>query len=614
MAAAPLNARADLDARLAAAEEAAMTAGRTARRLSWARLAYAVIAVALLTTMDAWSWATAVMAVALFVPIAAAHRRVERRAQLARGLVAACRAALARMTRDWKSIPAVRTPDLRALALDTAMAHDLDVAGDVSLLRLLDVGLASAGGVRVAQWILSDPPALEEIAARQASVAELRHRPDLLLANARVSRFTGGRRPAPTADQMATFRAWCEAPTRRFSRTLVLIGRVLTVLTVAIVAVLMAAPRHRDVAMLAASFVIPVQLLVAALARRHLHAALGSTVSLLARLGDLVAVLRLIRDAEPAPGRFGAIQHELAQGRAVNAFDRLSRLLDWDAVRYSPLMHFAANAAAGFDTHLADRLDHWHAAHGASLPRWIDLAADAQALIALATLGYENPDWVMPTVHEQDAPIVEGERCGHPLIAPSALVTNPVNLRERGETLVITGSNMSGKTTYLRAVGLNALLAMAGGPVCATAFSIRRSRVRTSVRVEDDLAHGSSLFFAEVSRIRDVVVDAERRDAPPVLFLLDEILHGTNAADRRQATQLVLEQLLAGGASGIITTHDAATSEAITHATPVHFTDSVRTGDDGVRMSFDYTLRPGPATTANALRILRMMGIGLTDR
>ena len=200
------------------------------------------------------------------------------------------------------------------------------------------------------------------------------------------------------------------------------------------------------------------------------------------------------------------------------------------------------------------------------------------------------------------------------VIAPSALVTNPVNLRERGETLVITGSNMSGKTTYLRAVGLDALLAMAGGPVCATAFSIRRSRVRTSVRVEDDLAHGSSLFFAEVSRIRDVVVDAERRDAPPVLFLLDEILHGTNAADRRQATQLVLEQLLAGGASGIITTHDAATSEAITHATPVHFTDSVRTGDDGVRMSFDYTLRPGPATTANALRILQMMGIGLTDR
>ncbi|HEU5175194.1 MAG TPA: hypothetical protein VFT96_10610 [Gemmatimonadaceae bacterium] len=599
--------RADVEARLRAAEAEASTAARAVSRLSGVRLGYAAAAVVLLT-LAGWSWPLGALAVLLFLPLAYVHRRFEARAQHARGVVSACRASLARMARDWKAMPQARAPELPGLT-NTIAAHDLDVLGDVSLFRLLDVGLP-IGGECTVRWLLTDPADLRTIEARQVAVAALRERTELLFESARVARFGVGRRPPPTQAQMAAFRAWCEQPVRPLSKVLVIGARLLVFALAGAVAMALAAPRLRDAAMLIATIVVPLQLVLSALARRHIRAGLGAAADTLARLGDVVTIMRMIVDEPAVAGRFGDIQRSLAGGHAVAAFTRLRQLLDWDAVRYSPLMHYAANATVAFDVHLADRLGAWHLRHAAAIPGWIDLVAEAQALTAFATLGYENPDWVLPTLHDRAVPVVEARDCGHPLIASDVRVSNPVALSQPAETLVITGSNMSGKTTYLRAVGLNALLALAGGPVCASAMTIRRSRVRTSVRIEDDLSRGSSLFFAEVARIRDVVADAERNDAPPVLFLLDEILHGTNAADRRQATQLVLERLMHSGSTGIITTHDAGVGvDAGATVMHRHFTDTVHAEGAGVRMTFDYTLRDGPATTTNALRILELLGL-----
>ena len=207
----------------------------------------------------------------------------------------------------------------------------------------------------------------------------------------------------------------------------------------------------------------------------------------------------------------------------------------------------------------------------------------------------------------------------HPLLAPSIAVRNPVHLATAGSLLALSGSNMSGKTTYLRAIGLNAVLAFAGGAVCASQLTIRRARVRTSVRIEDDLGAGVSLFLAEVSRLRDTVRDSEEAGAAPVLFLFDEILHGTNAADRRFASQVVLRRLLRGSSWGVLTTHDPDIitdlfdSSDTAHAPDVsqgHFRETVERDGGAVRMSFDYLLRPGPATSANARLILGSMGLG----
>jgi DNA mismatch repair ATPase MutS len=356
--------------------------------------------------------------------------------------------------------------------------------------------------------------------------------------------------------------------------------------------------------------IIAAQYTVAARARRYLKKSLGHAADLFPELAAVTDVLGAVVAEPPIAGRFGEIQRALVSDGALVSLARLSRLFEWSAVQHSPMLHAALNAVVAFDAHLAAAIDAWHAAFASRVPPWIDLAGEAEALIALATLAHENPGWVMPRVHDEASPFVAATGCGHPLIADATRVTNPVALDAAGTAVVISGSNMAGKTTYLRAIGLNALLALAGGPVCASAFAVRRSRVRTTVRVEDDLGAGVSLFLAEVSRLRDVVADAAAPNEAPVLFLLDEILHGTNAEDRRQATRLVLARLLAAGASGIITTHDPRIAEATEgRVAQGHFTDAVASNDGEVKMTFDYTLRPGPATTTNALRILEALGL-----
>jgi len=192
-------------------------------------------------------------------------------------------------------------------------------------------------------------------------------------------------------------------------------------------------------------------------------------------------------------------------------------------------------------------------------------------------------------------------------------VGNDVELRTAGDVLIVSGSNMSGKTTYLRAIGVNVLLANLGGPVAAESMSLRRARVRTSVRVSDDLSGGVSLFLAEVRRLRDIVADAEAPGQPPVLFLLDEILHGTNTVDRRLTTRDVLARLSAARAIGVVTTHDPEIAHGWDDAhgadagdarvRQIHFSDTLVHAEHGPIMTFDYRAQPGPATTSNARRI-----------
>lgn len=290
---------------------------------------------------------------------------------------------------------------------------------------------------------------------------------------------------------------------------------------------------------------------------------------------------------------------------------RLRRLLEWNNVRYTPLAHWLLNASVGLDAYIWLGVRRWRAQHLGNAGRWVDSAADAEALIALATLGFDHPDWPQAHVHDDAAAAsLDARALGHPLLAPGRMVRNDLRLEGPGAVAVVSGSNMAGKTTYLRAAGLDTLLAQAGGPVCATSLYLRRCRVRTSVRIEDDLGSGVSLFMAEAMRLRTIVGEAEAargEGAPPVLFLLDEILHGTNARDRREATRLVLRRLAAAGASGVVTTHDP--SIAREGDRQLHFRETIAPDDAGFRMDFDYTAREGPATSANALAVLRMLGL-----
>jgi DNA mismatch repair ATPase MutS len=270
------------------------------------------------------------------------------------------------------------------------------------------------------------------------------------------------------------------------------------------------------------------------------------------------------------------------------------------------------------DVHLCAALERWGAVHGRSVRDWLEALGEWEALSALATVSHDHPSWSTPVFDEGGAGALRAKALGHPLLPPGECVRNDVEVGPPGGFLLVTGSNMSGKSTLLRALGANAVLAAAGAPACAAALTLPPVRVHTSMRVEDSLAEGISLFMAELLRIKGVVAAAERAagDGARVLYLLDEILHGTNTAERRIAARGVIRHLLASGAIGAVSTHDLALADVpdlaeAAHA--VHFREEVRSRDGpgaGPLLTFDYWLRVGIATTRNALKLLDAVGWG----
>lgn len=577
----------------AAAAESAH--GRIMDRLSLARLATALLA---LFAAGARWWTVAAVLTLAFVVLVVLHRRARRRHESARRRRIAAYAGLARASRDWQGMPAVRWTPRLGEAQQT-LARDLDVTGDVSLHRLLDVTTPALGSARVLEWLLDDPPQVADIEARAASTGALRDDAQTLLAFAAA----GVSHRRVLSRGVAQFTEWlsAEAPTRhaRLPSALSAVGVAAGLLLLTVVSM---EPRLPGVI----SLMVSVQVAIAIFARRHLHRELGGVGDALGQLEDAVAAMERVSALPAVPGKFGEVQSRLRGEHALPALARLRRLLDWNNIRHTPLAHWSINAAVGLDVYVWRGIRAWRAEHRAHAARWITDIADAEALVALATLGFDNPSWAAATVHEDDAAApLDARSLGHPLIVPGKVVRNDLLLAERGAVTVVSGSNMAGKTTYLRAAGLNTLLAQAGGPVCAERMLVRRCRVRTSVRIEDDLAGGVSLFMAEAMRLRAIVGESEA--GGPVLFLLDEILHGTNAHDRREATRLVLRRLSAAGASGLVTTHDPTIAGA--ESRQLHFREHIFPEGEAFRMEFDYTVREGPATTANALAVMKMLGL-----
>jgi hypothetical protein len=274
------------------------------------------------------------------------------------------------------------------------------------------------------------------------------------------------------------------------------------------------------------------------------------------------------------------------------------------AVPAGTILYLPLQAAFAWDINVLARLESWQARAGNHVRDWLAVIGDVEALCSFASLAYDEPTWTMPAV-DSGIGRVSGSGLGHPLLGDGERVVNDVEVGPPGSFLLVTGSNMSGKSTLLRAIGVNLVLAGAGGPVCASSFSAPPARLWTSVRVEDSLERGVSFFMAELQRLKQVV-DAATVDDPGsrrLVFLLDEILQGTNTAERQIAARRVIRHLVDEGAIGAVSTHDlklADGPELTAIARPVHLRDSITS----TGMSFDYKLRPGIATSTNALRLM----------
>jgi DNA mismatch repair ATPase MutS len=291
--------------------------------------------------------------------------------------------------------------------------------------------------------------------------------------------------------------------------------------------------------------------------------------------------------------------------RPSEAIARLRRLVDLFDSRRNEFFKPIALLTM-WDVHCALAIEAWRVRHGAAVAGWLAAVGRLEALGSLAGFAFEHPADVYPELDEA-GPCFAAEGLGHPLMAETRCVRNDVTLGGATRVLIVSGSNMSGKSTLLRAVGVNAVLALAGAPVRATRMRLSRLSVGATLRIRDSLQEGTSRFYAELVRLRDLVRIAE--GPTPLLFLLDEILHGTNSHDRRLGAAAVVSGLVQRGAIGLVTTHDLALSEVArdpdVRAANVHFEDRL---DDGA-MVFDYRMRPGVVQTSNALALMRTLGL-----
>jgi len=267
----------------------------------------------------------------------------------------------------------------------------------------------------------------------------------------------------------------------------------------------------------------------------------------------------------------------------------------------------AINAPLMYSIQVACAAERWRKAHGHAVRKWTGVVGEMEALISLAAYSYEHPDDPFPELAVGET-LFEAESLGHPLLPAANCVRNDVSITGEVRVLLVSGSNMSGKSTLLRAVGINTVLAMAGAPVRARQFRLYPMQVCASIRVNDSLQEGSSRFYAEIKRLRQIFDLAGK--SPALLFLLDELLQGTNSNDRRIGAEGILRALVERGSIGLISTHDLALTDIGIKAGDgrlrnVHFQDELANG----RITFDYKLRDGIVTKSNGLELMRSIGL-----
>jgi DNA mismatch repair ATPase MutS len=290
------------------------------------------------------------------------------------------------------------------------------------------------------------------------------------------------------------------------------------------------------------------------------------------------------------------------------AMARLERILGWFELRHNGLVYPFVNLITLWDIHCTLALERWRNDVRDVIADWFVVLGELEALSSLAGLAHDEPGFAFPELtNAATGPLFVTEALGHPLIPTERRVTNDVSLETKGSALLVTGSNMSGKSTLLRAMGVAAVLAYAGAPVCARRLRLAPLTIRTSVRVSDSLERGVSHFYAEVKKL-GLVLEAAR-DEQPVLFLLDEVLHGTNSRERQIGARWLIAELIRRGGVGAVSTHDEElcrlTPELMSHVRLVHFREQVENGS----MTFDYLLREGPVKAGNALRVMQLAGL-----
>ena len=480
-------------------------------------------------------------------------------------------------------------------------AQDLDLFGEGSLFQLLNTARTQAGEETLAAWLKS-PAGPDEVAERQAGVRELQ--PRLALRedlSAAAEELRTAVRPARLAE-WASRASQLQAIWPRIA-AIALTGLVGAALFAWLQAALTLGP-------------LLATLVAAAVFRYRFHARTTRIMHGADEPSREVLVLgqvcRVLRRESYRTARLQALHAALAapDGEAYDAARQLRRVVEWHDWQHN-IMFLPLAAVLFWDLHCAFAVEAWRRRHGARVARWLRDTGEFEALAALGTYAWEHPADPFPEIAGgAGPPVYEAEEMSHPLLPAAAAVPNDVALGSAPRVLIVSGSNMSGKTTLLRSVGINAVLALMGAPVRAARLRLSPLTPGATLRIEDSLQAGRSRFYAEVLRLGQIVAAAR---SGPTLFLLDELFHGTNSHDRRDGARGLLRSLLELPTLGLVTTHDLSLAEIADGLAPaarnVHFDDHVVGGD----LRFDYRLKPGPVTRSNALAIMRAVGLDVPE-
>lgn len=550
-----------------------------------------------------WLWMIAAAIVAYLV-LVVVQREFRSRRDRAWRIMTVNERALARFEQRWDDLPPL--PDSGATR-EHPYAFDLNVVGRASLAQRIGTPVTSDGWDALYTALL-EGVSPEEIPARQEAVAELGAQIDLRHAVEAAGLRTDEELPDPEAlVTWASDEPWLLR--RPALRILSWIGPAALI----VLATLWALDVLPAVWMLA-----PIALntlvftLWASLAARRVQ----SIVPLRDAISGYRDIFGEIASATPQAEMLRRIDDAL-EGEHDGAMPRtatLGRLVSL-AIPPGAMLYFPLQMALMWDVHVLELLEQWQARSGRHVRGWLRAAGEWEALAALSVLHHDQPGWAFPEVRH-GADTYQAAELAHPLLPSDQAVANDVEVGPVGRFLFVTGSNMSGKSTLLRAIGANAVLAQAGAPVTAASLVMPPLRISSCMRVEDSLERGVSFFMAELQRLKAVVDNVTADSSTVALYLLDEILQGTNTGERQIASRQVLRSLSKANAIGAISSHDLELIEGTdleAAAVPVHFAEVFTRDGEAPQMTFDYRLRPGLATSSNALALMEMLGFELEE-